>query len=134
MPIAVLDTNVVVSAALLPASASGRALLKALAHCELVMSDATWRELQEVLHRSKFDRYFTPAGRRTEFLHALARSTRWCEVSTRITDCIDPKDNKFLELACDASAALIVSGDDDLLRLHPWRNVAILTPATFLTT
>ena len=132
LPIAVLDTHVVVSTALLPTSTSGRALLKALGQCELVMSNATWNELQEVLHRSKFDRYFAPAGRRTEFLHVLARSTRWCEPSTRINDCVDPKDNKFLELACDASATLIVSGDDDQLRMNPWRKVAILTPAAFL--
>ena len=74
-----------------------------------------------------------PARRQNaEFLDLLARAVRWCDVTSRTGDCADPKDNKFLELACDASAMLIVTGDDDLLRLHPWRGVRIVAPATFL--
>ena len=132
LPLVVLDTNLVVSAALLPNGASGRALLKALQYCEPVVSDATWAELLQVLHRPKFDRYFAPPARRDEFLDLLARSVRWCDVTSRTGDCADPKDNKFLELACDAPATLIVTGDDDLLRLHPWRGVRIVTPAAFM--
>jgi hypothetical protein len=44
----------------------------------------------------------------------------------RVTDCRDPKDNKYLELALAAGAETIVSSDDDLLVLHPWRGVRIL--------
>ncbi|MFE8644716.1 putative toxin-antitoxin system toxin component, PIN family [Sphingomonas sp. NCPPB 2930] len=128
-PPVVLDTNLVVSAALLPGSTSGRALLQALRYGEVVVSDATWAELLQVLHRPKFDRYFVPPARRAEFLDLLARSVRWCDVTSRTGDCADPKGNKFLELACDAPAMLIVTGDDDLLRLHPWRGVRIVTPA-----
>lgn len=131
LPPIVLDTNLIVSAALLPKSTSGRALLKALQYGELVVSDATWAELLQVLHRPKFDRYFAPPARRAEFLDLLARSVRWCDVTSRTGDCADPKDNKFLELACDAPAMLIVTGDDDLLRLHPWRGVRIVAPAAF---
>ncbi|WP_373274988.1 putative toxin-antitoxin system toxin component, PIN family [Parapedobacter tibetensis] len=36
-----------------------------------------------------------------------------------LTDCRDPKDNKFLELAVSAKAHAIVTGDLDLLILHP---------------
>ena len=46
--------------------------------------------------------------------------------------CRDAKDNKYLELALAAAADVIVSGDADLLVLHPWRGVRILRPAAYL--
>ncbi len=49
-----------------------------------------------------------------------------------VTDCVDPKDNKFLELALSGDADLILTGDDHLLRLRPWRGIPILTPREFL--
>lgn len=49
-----------------------------------------------------------------------------------ITACRDPRDNKFLELAVAAKAACIVTGDNDLLALHPFRSVPILSPSDFL--
>ena len=47
-------------------------------------------------------------------------------------DCRDAKDNRYLELALAARAAAIVSGDEDLLVLDPWRGVRVLRPAQFL--
>jgi uncharacterized protein len=49
-----------------------------------------------------------------------------------ITDCRDKKDNKFLELAISGEASRIISGDNDLLVLNPFRSVVISSPATFL--
>jgi predicted nucleic acid-binding protein len=49
-----------------------------------------------------------------------------------IDACRDPKDNKFLELAVEAGAACIITGDKDLLVLNPFRNIPIFTPAEFL--
>jgi predicted nucleic acid-binding protein len=45
-----------------------------------------------------------------------------------VTDCRDPKDNKYLELALAAGASVIVSSDDDLLVFDPWRDIRILRP------
>lgn len=53
--------------------------------------------------------------------------------SERVTDCRDSKDDKYLELALASGAGVIVSGDADLLALHPWRGVRILRPAEYLT-
>jgi predicted nucleic acid-binding protein len=50
----------------------------------------------------------------------------------RVRDCRDPKDDKYLKLALAAGAATIVSSDDDLLVLNPWRGVRVLTPADYL--
>ena len=46
--------------------------------------------------------------------------------------CRDPKDNQFLELAVNGQADFIVTGDEDLLVLHPFRAIPILTPRDFL--
>ena len=132
LPAIVLDTNLLVSAALLPESTSGQALTRAVLTHELAFSDATWGELHDVLHRPRFDRYFPRAGQRSAYLHALARAARWHDVISVVTDCRDPRDNKFLALALDARAAAIVSGDKDLLCLHPWRGIAIIQPSELL--
>jgi hypothetical protein len=41
---------------------------------------------------------------------------------------------KFLDLAVGGEASILVTGDDDLLTLNPFRGVRILTPAEFLAT
>jgi predicted nucleic acid-binding protein len=45
---------------------------------------------------------------------------------------VDPKDDKFLEVAVAGEADVIVSGDEDLLVLHPFAGIPILPPADFL--
>ena len=69
---------------------------------------------------------------RLEFLATLVREAELVVVTEVVTDCRDPKDNKFLELALSGQATHIVSGDGDLLVLHPFRGVLILTPQAFL--
>ncbi|MGN6530740.1 MAG: PIN domain-containing protein [Ginsengibacter sp.] len=44
------------------------------------------------------------------------------------------KDNKYLELAVHYKASCIITGDKDLLVLHPFRNIPILTASDFLQT
>ena len=56
----------------------------------------------------------------------------WFEPTVKITDCRDPKYNKYLELTLAASADTIISSDADPLMLHPWRDVRILRPADYL--
>jgi predicted nucleic acid-binding protein len=46
--------------------------------------------------------------------------------------CRDPTDDKFLELAVNGQADVIVSGDADLLVLSPFRKIPIIAPAAFL--
>ncbi len=87
------------------------------------MSEATIAELDEMLRRPKFDKY-VPEEKRLEFLAALVQAAELVKVTEVVTACRDAKDNKFLELA--------VSGDDDLLTLHPFRGIAVVTPQAFL--
>jgi predicted nucleic acid-binding protein len=46
--------------------------------------------------------------------------------------CRDPSDDKFLEVAVNGRADLIITGDRDLLELDPFMGIAILTPAAYL--
>ena len=50
----------------------------------------------------------------------------------RINVCRDPKDNKFLEVAVVSRADVVVSEDEDLLVLHPFRGIPLVSPAEFL--
>jgi len=131
LPYIVFDTNALISAAIIPSSVSRQALLYAVEHFQLVPSDATCTELSEVMWRKKFHRYF-PDTSRTEFMLLMARSSELLNVSGTISDCSDPKDNKFLELAVETGSRMIVSGDNHLLSMHPYRDIAVLTPAHFL--
>jgi uncharacterized protein len=53
-------------------------------------------------------------------------------IAERIAACRDPTDDKFLELAVNGRADLIVTGDGDLLALNPFRQIPIVTPAAFV--
>jgi len=130
IPRIVVDTNVVVSGLLFPRSELNRALQKAQKFAMLA-SEATQLEVVEVLLRSKFDRYVDLEIRR----QLAAEYIRACEtvhVHSGIRASRDSKDNKFLELAVDGRADLILTGDQDLLALHPFRGIPILTPGEFL--
>ena len=127
-----LDTNVAVSAALSRRSTPRRALNHAIEHGALLTSTVVLAELSEVLGRPRFNRYLTEARRR-EFLALLVRESELIEITESVTECRDPKDDKFLELAISGGATHIVSGDNDLLALHPFRGVAIVSPQDFLT-
>ena len=95
------------------------------------LSDAVWDEIVEVLHRPGLARYVRPCVR-DDVLTALRANARWFSPHAAVTDCRDPKDNKYLDLALTAEALAIVSSDNDLLVLHPWRGIDVLRPAEFL--
>jgi hypothetical protein len=126
----VFDTNTIVSAFLFGHSTPGRALEAARERGQLIVSDDTARELNEVLEREKFDQYVRRETRR-EFLTALLKEAEFIEPSEEIEVCRDPSDNKFLELAAAGKAKAIVSGDEDLLTLEAFRGVPVLTANEF---
>ena len=127
----VLDTNVWISRLLLSNSVSARTVDKALTRFEVVVSEPSVEELADVLSRDKFDRYVS-LQEREEFLRRLLQVTTMVSVLSEITDCRDPKDNRFLALALDSESDCIVSGDDHRLVLNPWRGIRVVSPRAFL--
>jgi putative PIN family toxin of toxin-antitoxin system len=128
----VIDTGVAVSAVLLPRSIPRRAFDLAAARGRLLVSAETVAELDEVLRRSKFDKYVSES-QRLEFLAALVHEAEVIDVVDVVEDCRDPKDNKFLELALSGRGSHILTGDADLLVLHPFCGVAIVNPQVFVS-
>ena len=127
----VIDTNVFVSAAVFSPSIPRQAVSKVLRGGLLLFSEYTMGELKEVLFRSKFDRYVSRAER-TLFLGQLGTVAELVPIVQIVRKCRDPKDDKFLEVALNGRADAIITGDADLREMHPWRDIAILSPAEFL--
>jgi len=126
----VLDTNVLVSAALKQKSMPGMAALLVERRGGLLKSLATEQQLFEVVVRPYFDALIDPDTR--AWLKKLMGAAELVAITERIAACRDPTDDKFLELAINGRADLIVSGDGDLLALNPFRDIPIVTPAVFV--
>jgi len=127
----VLDVNTLVSAYLFPDSIPGKALQHVLVEHPLLLSLEMANEAIEVLRREKFDRYLT-RERRAELVAATIRASIFLDTTSSVTACRDPDDNRILGLALDGGAAAVVTGDTDLLSLHPFQGISILSPREFL--
>jgi putative PIN family toxin of toxin-antitoxin system len=128
----VFDTNVIVSALLLAGSIPRQAFDKALDEGRILISVPVLLEFAEVLSRKKLDKYLLEEER-MRFLVALLKEAELVEITEVVINSRDVKDNKFLELAVSGKADCIVSGDEDLLVLNPFRGIPILTPREFLS-
>ena len=84
----------------------------------VAISEPVMTELLDVLHRPGVARFLQP-GLRAELLGQLLSLGMPFEPTRRVTDCRDPKDDRYLELALASGADTIVSSDRDLLMLHP---------------
>ena len=128
----VVDTNVLISAALRP-SGVPRAVVDAIRHANgiLLFSDETFRELETRFRLPKFDAY---VGRdtRSVFLAQLEAVSEWVHIAGAKLGCRDPEDDKMLETALLGHADCLVSGDRDLLAMSPFHGIPILTPADAL--
>jgi uncharacterized protein len=126
---AVVDTNVFISAALKQTSMPALAVRAVERHDVLLKSLATERQLFEVLARPYLASLISPVA--YDWLKGRLASAETVSITERIAACRDPTDDKFLELAVNGRADLIISGDADLLALNPFRDIPILTPAAF---
>lgn len=128
----ILDTNVLVSAVVLPGSVPRQVVRKALRQAALLFSEATMTELAQVFSRPKFDHYVSMEERML-FLAELGRRADFVPIIRLVRECRDSKDDKFLEVALNGRADVIVTGDADLLTMHPWREIGIVSPASYLS-
>jgi uncharacterized protein len=125
-----IDTNALVSHLMVPGSIPDRAVRVAMEFHPVLVSEATMMELAE-LWWPKFERYI-PHGSRERLLAQLTLVTESVLILRPVFGCRDPRDDKFLELAVNGAADLILTGDADLLALHPFRTIPIITPAEWL--
>ena len=97
----------------------------------LLFSDETFTEVHSRLLQPKFDRYVTVESR-VALLGHLVTVSEWVSINQAKLGCRDPDDDKLLETALLGDATWIVTGDHDLLAMHPFRSIPILDPGTFL--
>jgi len=127
----VFDANVLISAALLRDSIPGLAYNKAIQKGELLISKNTLNELKTTLNRPKLRKYLKIEDKYS-FLTKLENKATTIKITQTVNICCDPKDNMYLELALSGKADLIITGDNDLLVLHPFCNIPIITPKLFI--
>ena len=130
----VLDTNVLVSAVIKPTGVAAQILLHLRTrHFEVLMSRVTFGELTSVLFRPRLR---TKYGLSDDVLQPVLRlvylRSTMVQPQQQIVVCRDPKDNMYLEVAVEGQADFVITGDSDLLILHPFRGIPIITPSAFL--
>jgi len=134
VPRAVLDTNVLVSALISPGGVSAQLLLELrMGAFELVVSPLVLAELREVLARDKFRRYVTDAE--ADAYVELVRAEAVVRVDPEPSPTpigTDPDDEFLIDLARDARADALVTGDSRLLELRTV--ISVMGPAEFLET
>jgi len=127
----VLDTNVLISAALSPLGKPFACLRWVLDNATLIVSRELLEELETRLTRPKFNKYVDDLRRRA-FVADLGLSAVQVELSGMVRFCRDPDDDKLLEIAVVGRVDCLVTGDQDLLVLDPFQGIPILTPAGFV--
>jgi hypothetical protein len=133
--LAVLDTNVIISALLSSAGAPARIMEKwEEGVFDAAVSEPLLEELERALGYDRIKPYLERSGVEVKDLIRKLRETALVVDPERTLHVIkeDPEDDRVLECALRAGAAYIVSGDHHLLDLGEYRGVQILPPAGFL--
>jgi uncharacterized protein len=126
----VIDTNVLISAGLLPQSKTAQVLALAVEHFVIAQNQHTWHELETRISRPKFSKYFGDSGR-IAHLVKIAQSIQYFDVRAKVAVSRDPTDDKFIALAIDAGANILISGDPDLKDVRICQGIEIVSPAYF---
>jgi hypothetical protein len=132
---ALLDANVLLSAAIRPSGPPGQIVASLLARqaFDLVLSSAIIAEVEKAFEHPKIRRYLREPDR------ALLWLADFVVVADVVRDtgsvagvCRDPADDFVLAAAVEGRAGAIVTGDHDLLSLREFEGVAIVAPRAFL--
>jgi len=125
----VFDSNIFVSALVLPGARAELALEKVVSDDDhLLISKAIIDEVLSVLAR-KFSRDREELARTAVFLAELAEIVA---PRRRVSVLADEPDNRILECAAAGKADLIVTGDQAMLRLGEYKGIRIVTLREYL--
>lgn len=128
----IIDTNLLVSIVIRLNGLPEKMLHRVLEIGKLCFSNFTKNELEQVLTRDKFEKYSSRKERISKMERLFNQAFFVETVADSISVCRDSKDDIFLELATTVKAECIITGDLDLLELHPFRGIQILTASGFL--
>jgi uncharacterized protein len=125
----VIDTNIVISAALKPDGLQRTVLLLAITKpARLYVSEGIVAEYREVLARPELG---IRKGLRQQFLDLIMNHAQIVKLSRSLQIAKDPDDDKFLECADAARADYLVTGNQ---RHFPrfWKNTKVITSREFI--
>ena len=131
MLIVVIDTNVLVGGLL-----KGRVAAKSIQALVdnkfiLVISQSLIDELIDTIRKPKLARLIS-ASETEELLSTLLERASVVNPAFTLKFCRDPDDDMFLSCAVEGEASHIISWDQDLSVLSPFKGIEILTPGEFL--
>jgi putative PIN family toxin of toxin-antitoxin system len=125
----VFDTNIFVSALVIPGSQAEKAVLRIIEGKDvLLLSKGILDELLTVLS-TKFSRDKEEISRVAVI---LSEAAEWVEPTQKIRVLTDEPDNRILECAVSGNADLVVSGDKGLLRLRDYERIKIISLKEYL--
>ena len=127
----VVDTNVLISGLLGSGSSSAILDIWRNKRFVLVISSDLLNELIVSLVKPKISKRFSKIVSQS-LLELIEERAVFIDPKIKLEVCRDSKDNKVLECAVEGNADIIVTGDNDLLSLHPFRGVDILPPSELL--
>jgi putative PIN family toxin of toxin-antitoxin system len=126
----VFDTNIFVSALILPGSHAEEALTRVIEGTDrLILAKPILDELLGVLAR-KFSRDREELARVAVWLWELAE---WVRPTQHLSVTTEEADNRILECALAGEAEVIVTGDKGLLRLGKFESIGIVTLRDYLS-
>jgi hypothetical protein len=131
---ALLDANVLVSAAIRPSGPPGQIVTALLAQTfELVLSPGIIEEVETALALPKIRKYLREPDEALRWLADIVALADLVLDTGNVTGvCRDPGDDIVLAAAVEGRASVIVTGDDDLLTLHEYDGIIIVAPRPFL--
>jgi uncharacterized protein len=131
---ALLDSNVLISAAIRLAGPPGRIITALLTQAfELILSPGIIEEVETALALPKVRKYLREPDEALRWLADIIAIADLVQETGDVTGiCRAPDDDAVLAAAAEGRAATIVSGDDDLLALGEYDGIAIVTPREFL--
>ena len=130
----VLDTQLLLRGATARSASLNSKVYKAWVEgkYDVLLSQETLDELFRVLTEPKVVRQLRiTSGILISTAMLLISKATFVTVSTKITLCRDPNDDKFLECAVDGKADFVVSADNDLLTLKVIEDIPIVDLPTF---
>jgi putative PIN family toxin of toxin-antitoxin system len=126
----VIDTNILVSAALKPNGLQRTVLLLAITKpARLYVTDTILSEYRDVLARPELR---IRKGLRHQLLQLIKNHARLINAVRPVRAAIDPGDDKFLECADAARADYLVTGNE---RHFPkfWKNTKVISSREFIS-
>ena len=128
---AVFDTNIYISAFIIPGGNAEKAYLRAInRNFELYTSIAILTELARKLE----EKFGWEKQKIAQLLTYISKTAKVLKTSPHLKVLSDDPDNRILECAIEAKADLLITGDKHLLKIKHFEDFRIIKLSDFLIT